>query len=149
MADPFRVQPAQSHVSETASDESGGSDVTADPRAHAALDLVDAYWNATSRMRDLRSILDAGHDARALKAEWEAVREDLATVISKISLEDAPEHAALCAFVDERVETQVRQARACVLAIEPERAALAAELNAIRAGLSAVSAAVGDALFYA
>jgi len=145
MADPFRVQPAQSHES----DESGASSATIDPRAHAALDLVDAYWNATSRMRALRSILDAGRDARTLRAEWEAVREDLTAVISKISLDDAPERVALCAFVDQRVETHIRQARACALAIEPERAALDAEMRAIRAGLTAVSEAVGDALIYA
>ena len=79
----------------------------------------------------------------------EAVREDLAAVISKVSLNDVPERAALCALVDERIETQVCTAHARILEIEPERAALAAELKAIRAGLSAVSAAVGDALFYA
>ena len=149
MAHQFRAQPAQGHVSETETDESHTSDATVELRAHAALDLVDAYWNATSRMREVRSILDAGHDARTLRTEWEAVREDLAAVISKVSLNDVPERAALCALVDERIETQVCTAHARILEIEPERAALAAELKAIRAGLSAVSAAVGDALFYA
>jgi hypothetical protein len=149
MAHHFRARPAQGHVSETETDDSRTSDVTIDLRAHAALDLVDAYWNATSRMRELRSILDAGHDARTLRAEWEAVREDLAAVISKVSPNDVPERVALCALVDERIETQIGLAHARIMEIEPERAALAAELKAIRAGLTAVSAAVGDVLFNA
>lgn len=142
---PYGFEPAQER---TQYDSETDDDNPLDPRANAAHELVVAYWNTADRLREMREIIDASRDVRALASEWEAARVTLDAVLAKVSLDDAPERAAFYARVDVRVQEVVRQARARVAEIEPERVALVAERGTVRAALVHLSKAVNDALFY-